>query len=216
MVGRDEILRFLRENELQVDEVVLGTSVDRERVADLQKQLAAVYQQLDAQVQDLGIREGDRVATLGSAPSRRGYPYSQGKIYEAQRGRDGLLRWRLVDTFGGTRAGRRAKFTRELQSAAPYPWLEDVHQNDLVGVQGTYLAAAARRLEGEIARAKQGTGFPVRYAKWKRPGGQSYRELLSRNLASLIHAVVGITSWRPSFCARLASDRICCLRYLAS
>lgn len=71
--------------------------------------------------------EGERVATVGRDGARMaktgsGFsdPIWTGKIYEARRRQyDGTLTWRLVDTFGGDRSGRRPsqRFCVELQSA---------------------------------------------------------------------------------------------------
>jgi len=85
------------------------------------------------------VREGERVCCCGrdtwSAPSTR-WSYWTGKVYEAKaRRRDGLLTWRLVDTYGGTRSGREpsAKFRAELRAKAPHPWSDaPVHHGDMV------------------------------------------------------------------------------------
>ena len=72
-----------------------------------------------------------RVATVarwGSATANR-YPLWCGAVYEARRRvRDGVLTWRRVESFGGTRSGWRPSglFVRQLKAVAEYPWMDDV------------------------------------------------------------------------------------------
>ena len=92
-----------------------------------------------------------RVCTVGRDGARRAacgkvnWPIWTGKVYEARRRKsDGVWTWRLVDTFGGTRAGvgPSRRFTDELREGAPAPWLEATHG----GRVPEKLAAAAEAL----------------------------------------------------------------------
>lgn len=72
--------------------------------------------------------EGARVccwAATGKSAGRYAQLYT-GKIYEAVRRKsDGVLTWRAVGEFGGTRSGKRSpslKFVEELHAAAEHPW----------------------------------------------------------------------------------------------
>jgi len=67
-------------------------------------------------------RDGSRQASCGGGFSR---PIWTGAIYEAKaRKSDGVLTWRRVDDFGGTRSGDRPsnKFHDELTESAPHEW----------------------------------------------------------------------------------------------
>jgi hypothetical protein len=79
---------------------------------------------------------GTKVCTIGRDGSRMAGKFAQvftGKIYEATARKDGVLTWRLVGTFGGTRSGKgspSALFVREIMAAAPHAWM-DVVQNEV-------------------------------------------------------------------------------------
>lgn len=76
---------------------------------------------------------GARVCTIGRDGARQAGPYASiytGKVYEAQPRKDGVLTWRLVDTFGGTRSGKSApsaKFKAEVKAAATHEWKDVSH-----------------------------------------------------------------------------------------
>jgi hypothetical protein len=120
-VTKEAVLDYLKANQIEVHEVNYGITTDHAEVERLTKELAAEKERLRSS-QGNTVKEGDRVAAVGSAPSRGGYAYSTGAIYEAKRNADGLLTWRKVDEFGGVRSGRSDKFVRELKQQAPYPW----------------------------------------------------------------------------------------------
>jgi hypothetical protein len=84
------------------------------------------------------ITSGDLIATVG----RDGAKVTQyssiytGKLYQATpRKRDGVLVWRLVKTFGGTRTAKvkpSRKFAQELRKIAAdrgWAWLESCKQH---------------------------------------------------------------------------------------
>ena len=76
---------------------------------------------------------GTRVCTVGRDGAKSGGKFASlftGKIYEAAPRKDGVLTWRLVDTFGGTRSGKgsaSAKFVAELRAAAMHDWQDVSH-----------------------------------------------------------------------------------------
>jgi hypothetical protein len=55
-----------------------------------------------------------------------GYPIWTGGVYEAQPRADGVVTWRRVGSYGGTRATRRAsrRFCDYLRDVAPHEWSE--------------------------------------------------------------------------------------------
>ena len=82
------------------------------------------------------VTEGTRVCCVVRDGSRQAktpvgtVPIWTGGIYEARcRKSDGILTWRRVDSFGGTVSGHKPsnKFLQQLQSEAPYEWLDVRH-----------------------------------------------------------------------------------------
>ena len=76
---------------------------------------------------------GTLVCTVGRDGAKAAGKYASiytGKVYKAvARKSDGVLTWRLIDTFGGTRSGSRgpsAKFVGELKESAEYTWADDI------------------------------------------------------------------------------------------
>ena len=186
-VSKQDVLDFLKQNQVQLQEVEKGKVLDHERIRKADEALAQARAEVAAQqAANTPFREGDRVATVGSAPSRGGYSYSTGKIYQATRTADGMLRWRKVSEFGGERSGRSDKFIRELKEQAQYPWIDRVDHNGLVGAGprvlfegrafGSHEKLYSAEAQAEAARRPSGT--PTKFDKWKSPGGQNYRELL--------------------------------------
>ena len=74
------------------------------------------------------IAEGTLLCTVardGHRMAKSRYPIWTGAIYEVKaRKQDGVVTWRRVGNFGGTRSGYHpsTKFVRELHSEAPYDW----------------------------------------------------------------------------------------------
>ena len=178
-VTKQEVMDFVKQNAVEVHETVHGKDVDQARIAELQSQLTQAVEAAKSE-EGLKFKAGDRIATVGHAPSKGGYSYSEGRIYEAQPNSHGLLVWKKVDTFGGERSGRSDKFIAELKAAAQHPWLTGVTAN--VPVSDSQAARAAQsniaRIESDLAKAKEGTGEPTKFQKYKLPGGQNYREVL--------------------------------------
>jgi N12 class adenine-specific DNA methylase len=175
-VTKQAVLDFVRANAVEVHEVSFGTTVNRAEVERLTNELAAERERLRAS-EGVSVKEGDKVATVGSAPSRGGYSYSTGKIYEATRNADGRLTWKLAGEFGGTRSGRSDKFVRELKESAPYPWMNHVSHGQLANGSAA-IASHVDRIQIQLDRAKQGTGTPTTYGKYTLPGRREYHELL--------------------------------------
>lgn len=94
--------------------------IDNAKIRELEDRFDLLKQKVDSS----SVRPGDRVATVGAGPSRGGYSYSTGKIYEAYVNKDGNLAWKKADEFGGIRAGRSNKFIHELQAEAEEKGLE--------------------------------------------------------------------------------------------
>jgi hypothetical protein len=81
---------------------------------------------------------GTRVCTIGRNGAKMAGKFAQlytGKIYEATPRKDGVLTWRMVGTFGGTRSGKgkpSAKFIVEVQEASMHEW-RDVRHGQICG-----------------------------------------------------------------------------------
>ena len=178
-VTKKTVQDFLKANNVQVEEIVHGKEVDRARIANLQSQLTQAVEEAKA-AEQTGFKAGDRVASVGNGPSKGGYAYSEGRIYEAQPNGLGLLTWKKAGTFGGTRAGRSEKFVKELKEQAEYPWLSSATHNGLVANSQAAQAAESKveRIQYELEKAREGSGEPTKFKQWKTPGGQNYRELL--------------------------------------
>jgi hypothetical protein len=184
-VSKQAVLDYLKANEVRVEERVKGKQVDHALVAELTAKVAAAQEKARGSEAVSPVKEGDRVATVGSAASRGGYSYSTGKIYEAKRAGDGLLYWKKAGEFGGERSGRSAKFIQELKAQAQYPWSDTAAHNvrvaqtfTLGGVRATNDALDLYRAQTQLDAAKRGTGTPTKFEKYKLPGGSNYREVL--------------------------------------
>lgn len=176
-VTRQELLDFAKANAVRIEEVILGEPKNPTRVAELEAKLAAAKTKLE---QSESAKEGDRIATVGSAPSRGGYAYSTGKVYEAQRAKDGRLYWRKVDEFGEVRSGRSDRFIRELQAQAPYPWLSGISQNTPVTMAGVdpLLIAEVGQLSMQLENALRGDGKPKYPRNYILSGAKNVREFV--------------------------------------
>ena len=204
-VTKPQVLDYLKANEVQVEEVVKGHSSpvpNPARIAALESELASAVEaarQADAAAATTAeVKEGDRVATVGSVGNRGGYVYSTGKIYEAKRrASDGQLLWKLVDSFGGTRSGRSERFIGELKAeaarrglrwtghAANNEWAVETGTDAAKEVEAARLHAEVKKLEIRLTHAKKPTGRSLEGGKpkfadanLKLPGGKNYRELL--------------------------------------
>lgn len=185
-VTRDEVLAFLDQNAVRVEEVVKESRVNQKRLASLESELADAEREVEAAQSGAapGVKPGDRVASVGSAPSRGGYSYSTGVVYEATpRQRDGALIWRRVGTFGGTRSGRSARFVTELKESAQFPWSDTAGHNLEIpaehrAIPGELLARVAR-LRASLERIRTGLDT-TKFSRFTLPGAEpgSYRELL--------------------------------------
>lgn len=86
-------------------------------------------------------RDGARMAGVNKGTAYLAFPIWTGAIYEARaRKADGVLTWRKVGTFGGTRTGSphpSPSFVAELQDDAPHPWLDFVRNGQRVHVEDT-------------------------------------------------------------------------------
>ena len=170
-VTKQEVQDFLKQNEVRVEEVTHGQTVDKERIAHADAELKAAQQDVsEQQARSVDFKEGDRVATVGSAASVGGYSYRSGKVYEVQRNRAGILVWKVAGDFGGTRSGRSDKRAPELKVEAKYPWMSSI----LVGHNQIVRNLTGTRIEADGRRVAVG-GQPLNLARLERAereGGQ--------------------------------------------
>jgi hypothetical protein len=184
-----------------------GRSPEAEsRVAALKTELADLKHELAEMTTE--VKEGDRVATVGNAPSVGGYAYSTGRIYEA-RNVNGILTWKKVGEFGGTRSGRSDKFVRELKAEARYPWRDHVSTGRPVAADWVdspdlraQRAHVLRRIEEvgyAVARERAEGGDPVQVVVHSIPITPSMRESVIAGQALFNRkALAGVQRPRPN------------------
>jgi hypothetical protein len=179
-ISKADLLNYIKQNDVQVKEVIRGKRIDQEKVAAAEANLRDVEARI-AQASTTNVKPGDRVATYGSVGSAGRYTIYGGKIYEATvRKSDGRLIWKKAGEFGPTRTTRSDKFINELKSVAKYPWLESATQGAEVNNPGIApeLARELSDARHTLSKAKEGTGKPTKFSKYQLPGGENYRELL--------------------------------------
>src|ERR1035438_6075914 len=181
-VTKQQVLDYLKANEVRVEEVLHGprdTAKHDQLIADLKSQLEAAKAKAIATET---VKEGDRVATVGSAPSRSGYSYSTGKVYEAKRNAAGYLVWKKLVEFGGTRSGRSDRFILELKAQTEYPWKDNVTAFSPVQQGGIdpKLAFEIARLDAELKKEERPSASVKYKTEWQLPGGKNKRELIDR------------------------------------
>lgn len=195
IISRDEALKFLRENQVKVSQVVKGPKFGgitlKQEIAISQAEKALSDARAAFEDSARAAQAGDRIATIGNTPGARGYTYSTGKVYEAGLRKDGRVTWKKVDEFGGTRAGRSDRFERELKEQAEYPWLDGVSNGDRISesqiLKDPELARKVEEAEANLERVSKVTKGSAtkfgptdsrsQYHSLNLPGGKNYREI---------------------------------------
>ncbi|HKS27808.1 MAG TPA: hypothetical protein VJS44_08315 [Pyrinomonadaceae bacterium] len=187
LVTKQEVLGYLRANHTEIVDVGLGSGFGEKISAQEKAQLSAKVEEAQKAVKQAsqvalerhGLKIGDRVATVGNAPSIGGYRYSTGKVYEVAERADGRPYWKLVREFGGTRSGRSNKFIRELEEQAPEKWVAELPSVEPSYEQTKVLEEAKEQLRElrSSGRAMPVQFGPGKYPGLSLPGGKKYREL---------------------------------------